>query len=447
MNRGIPYIKIYWLAIVALAYIQFYTWLVSPFARQVQPGGDVGKALWSMLEKFNEAVSGSSIPDLSANELGLLAYVMVAVAVFAVAFLAKPKFAAALSGFGTLLSAGLILDLGTAALPGAYRYLMATILLFGIFVWKALWYKPDTVLAEGAANSLGAKTKILMSYIAAASFILLFVFVGGVSIQKAHRSISMTDREKLTEFTKQLKAGFFVVAALSPPSASSNLPFLNRKDREAIKSWAKSSPKIGDRTFPLGVSMGAMLGTAIVLSDDGKDKVTQYMAQNKASFPLSLGDYFSRDDGICENYGGPPVCRELAEKYYLEAASYGSADAMYDLSLFYKKLPVPNLIESRNWTIKAAESAHPVAQLELSRLYEAGAIAPSGDNKVAALMLSMLAASRNAEGAAQRVEQLLAKVTPEQRAEAEQLVSEWKIGESISSFLLRSAAIRAIRAL
>lgn len=210
-----------------------------------------------------------------------------------------------------------------------------------------------------------------------------------------------------------------------------------------IKSLANFSPKKGERH----AYMKAIHGGAYALTDEGKAAIAQYTAKNKPGFPLFLGDYFSRDDGICENYGGPPVCRELAEKYYLQASSHGSADAMYDLSLFYKKLPVPNLIESRNWTIKAAESAHPVAQLELSRLYEAGAIAPSGDNKVAALMLSMLAASRNAEGAAQRVEQLLAKVTPEQRAEAEQLVSEWKIGESISSFLLRSAAIRAIRAL
>ncbi|MFQ5915995.1 MAG: tetratricopeptide repeat protein [Nitrospinota bacterium] len=113
-----------------------------------------------------------------------------------------------------------------------------------------------------------------------------------------------------------------------------------------------------------------------------------------------------------------------AVKWFRMAAAQGHAEAQFRLGklAYYRETPD----EPRGWLCVAANQRHAGAMLELGSWNEAGFMRQMDHSR--AYMWYSLAASNGHESAAALKDQLAKKMTPDQVAEAERLVKEWKPG-------------------
>ncbi len=148
--------------------------------------------------------------------------------------------------------------------------------------------------------------------------------------------------------------------------------------------------------------------------------------QSDAQAETTLGALYAEGNGVPQSYSD-------AAKWYRLAADQGFAVAQANLAAAYfrgRGVP-PDAAEAVKWFRLAAEQGYTPAQLALGAFYEDGQGAPK--DLAHALMWYSLAATRPSELGPSIVEearkardQLAAKMTAEQVAEAQRLAQQWK---------------------
>jgi TPR repeat protein len=127
-----------------------------------------------------------------------------------------------------------------------------------------------------------------------------------------------------------------------------------------------------------------------------------------------------------KNGEGVPQNDAEAAKWYRKAADRGHADAQFKVALMYsmgKGVP-QNDAEAANWCQKAADQGQADAQHTLGLMYATGR-GVLQDDVQAHLWLNLAGASGD-DRAAQLRDDVAAKMTPAQIAEAQKLAREWK---------------------
>ena len=148
--------------------------------------------------------------------------------------------------------------------------------------------------------------------------------------------------------------------------------------------------------------------------------------QGYAKAQYNLGVLYNKGIGVPQDY-------TEAMKWYRKSAEQGLADAQYNLGVMYHKGEgVPqDYTETSKWYWKAAEQGHADAQYSLGAMYGRGQGVQQ--DRVQAYMWLSLAASRFSEPEIQKRQMAIlnigliaSEMTPEQIAEAQRLVREWK---------------------
>jgi TPR repeat protein len=141
--------------------------------------------------------------------------------------------------------------------------------------------------------------------------------------------------------------------------------------------------------------------------------------QGLARAQRSLGNCYQTGQGV-------PRSNALGVSWYRKAAEQGLADAQWNLGLCYAfggGLPRDDVL-AVSWFRKAAEQGLAIAQWNLGICYFDGKGVPKDD--VAALMWYDLSAAQSFNTAVKDRDELSAKMTPEQIAEAQRMSREWK---------------------
>jgi uncharacterized protein len=146
--------------------------------------------------------------------------------------------------------------------------------------------------------------------------------------------------------------------------------------------------------------------------------------QGDASAEFQLGAMYTFGEGV-------PRDTEQAVIWYRKAAEQGNADAQAKLGLGYAYgIGTPkDAAQALVWYGKAAEQGNSFAQFNLGVMYEDGAGVPQ--NYITAHTWFTLAASRGGNTELQRQaaksrDEVAAKMTPDQIAEAQRMAREWK---------------------
>jgi len=115
----------------------------------------------------------------------------------------------------------------------------------------------------------------------------------------------------------------------------------------------------------------------------------------------------------------------LAAKYYAEAAKAGNAEAQYRLgTLFARGLGVQqDLVDASYWYQKAALSGNTGARAELAQLYLSGRGVQ--EDRVKALALYKLVEKDAPLSAQVRIDEILERLTPQQKKTAEELANKY----------------------
>jgi TPR repeat protein len=112
--------------------------------------------------------------------------------------------------------------------------------------------------------------------------------------------------------------------------------------------------------------------------------------------------------------------------WYRKAAEQGNAIAQYNLGDMYRVgegVP-PDSTAAAGWYRKAAEQGYALAQNNLGVMYDNGE--GVGQDDVSAYMWFNLAAANGFKEAVRNRNMVARHMTPEQVAEAQKLVREWK---------------------
>jgi len=141
--------------------------------------------------------------------------------------------------------------------------------------------------------------------------------------------------------------------------------------------------------------------------------------QGHAGAQNHLGELYAEGKGVPQDY-------QEAMKWYRLAADQGDAAAQYFLGVRYDEGTgmAQDFQEAVRWFREAADQGNAAAQNNLGQMYYQG----SGvqQDYVQAYMWVSLAAVQGYELAAQGLEILEKKMTPDQLAEAQRLAREWK---------------------
>jgi uncharacterized protein len=137
--------------------------------------------------------------------------------------------------------------------------------------------------------------------------------------------------------------------------------------------------------------------------------------------------------GWMYHYGeGVPQDDAAAASWYRKAANQGDADAQSTLGFLYeygKGVPQDDAAAA-SWYRKAANQGSARAQIDLGYMYDHGQGVPQ--DYVAAHMWFSLAAAGGLKQALTSRDEVAAKMTPEQIAEAEKRFAKWQRGGQIS---------------
>ena len=141
--------------------------------------------------------------------------------------------------------------------------------------------------------------------------------------------------------------------------------------------------------------------------------------QGIARAQLDLGLMYSGGRGVPQDY-------DAASRWYGKAADQGYAEAEFQLGLSYLsgKGVERSDSEAAKWFRKAADQANEGAQIALGTLYAGGHGVPR-DYVLAHMWYNLVAVQGNGLAATMR-DELAAKMTPKQSAEAQRLAREWK---------------------
>jgi hypothetical protein len=137
-----------------------------------------------------------------------------------------------------------------------------------------------------------------------------------------------------------------------------------------------------------------------------------------------LGDMYWRGEGVPQDYAE-------AVAWFRKAAQQGDDTAQFALGNIYEHKPgdqhgrpPQDYAEAAKWYGKAAQQGNVFGQLSLAWMYEEGRGVPQ--DYVLAHMWLNLATAHGATDAAKFRDELAAKMTPEQVADAQRLAREWK---------------------
>jgi len=151
---------------------------------------------------------------------------------------------------------------------------------------------------------------------------------------------------------------------------------------------------------------------------------TPLAEQGGAAAQSNLGGLYYKGEGLPQDYAA-------AASWYRKAADQGLAGAQSFLGqLYYKGEGLPqDYAASASWYRKAADRGNVIAQFNLGSLYERGLGVPQ--NYVQAHKWYNLAAAGTADIGYRQLtvtnrDDLAAKMTPAQIAEAQRLASEWR---------------------
>jgi len=152
-----------------------------------------------------------------------------------------------------------------------------------------------------------------------------------------------------------------------------------------------------------------------------------------AEAQFNLGQIFMHGEG----YTGVTYLRDVpkdndrAHDLYQKAAIQGHSDAQFNFGMLYKLgLGVnANAETAFLWLQKAAAQGNSNAQYHIGMMYDEGAGTKPNLSRSSAWLA--LAASQGNEKAKRHYIELDAKLTPEQRAEGQQLAAGWKKGSVI----------------
>jgi uncharacterized protein len=147
--------------------------------------------------------------------------------------------------------------------------------------------------------------------------------------------------------------------------------------------------------------------------------------QGLARAQWSLGNCYQTGQGV-------PRSNALGVSWYRKAAEQGLADAQLSLGDCYGGRGIPrDDVLAVSWFRKAAEQGLAHAQWSLGNCYFYGKGVPKDD--VAALMWYDLSAAQSFNTAVKDRDELTAKMTPEQIAEAQRMSREWKSTKASAS--------------
>jgi TPR repeat protein len=137
-----------------------------------------------------------------------------------------------------------------------------------------------------------------------------------------------------------------------------------------------------------------------------------------------LGDMYWTGGGVPQDYAE-------AVAWFRKAAQQGDDSAQFALGNIYEHKPgdqhgrpPQDYAEAAKWYGKAAQQGNVFGQLSLASMYEEGRGVPQ--DYVLAHMWWNLATAHGATDAAKFRDELAAKMTPEQVADAQRLAREWK---------------------
>jgi TPR repeat protein len=208
-----------------------------------------------------------------------------------------------------------------------------------------------------------------------------------------------------------------------------------QKDDKKAAEWYEKSAQQGYANAQHSFGFALWLGIGITknstlaaqwwkLSADQGDKHAQ----------LGLGLLFYKGEGV-------PKDLSIAAEWFQKAANQGLASAQTILATLYLNgNGVPkNEYKAADWYLKAATQGNALAQAGLGTMYLNGI----GVNKdyVIAYAWSNLAAAQGDETGQLNRNTLELQITSEQRTEAQQLSSNWKVGEKLSNPTLDNTTV------
>ena len=141
-----------------------------------------------------------------------------------------------------------------------------------------------------------------------------------------------------------------------------------------------------------------------------------------ATVVVMLGPY--EDAKAAYNKGDYAAVRRLLSSFILALA--GNSDAQHNLGVMYDNGQgvTQDYAAAMSWYRKAAEQGDAYAQTNLGVMYYSGRGVPQ--DYVQAHMWWSLAAAKGDADAINNLDQIAAKMTPAQIAEAQKLAREWK---------------------
>lgn len=171
-----------------------------------------------------------------------------------------------------------------------------------------------------------------------------------------------------------------------------------------------------------GDSGSIELGVAAFDSGDYATALQEFRSlarDGHAEAQYRLGEMYFHGLGVGKDYA-------KARFWYLKAAQQGGAEAQYNVGVLYARgLGMPkDYPKAVSWYRLAAEQGHAKAQHDLGLLYAEGQ--GLQQNAVLAYLWYSLSAKQGDKKAAESLGQLAKQLTPEQVAEAQKLLSEWK---------------------
>ena len=145
--------------------------------------------------------------------------------------------------------------------------------------------------------------------------------------------------------------------------------------------------------------------------------------QNDATAQYFLGQMYRKGEGVDKNAGE-------ALRWYRKAAEQGNAPAQYNLGWMYDagEGVAQDVSEAVKWYRKAAENGDKYAPFNLGVMYYTGSVVPK-DPVNTHFWFDIAILNGNEKGAKWR-NKIAPKMSPEQIAEAKQLVDDWQ-GNSV----------------
>lgn len=179
-----------------------------------------------------------------------------------------------------------------------------------------------------------------------------------------------------------------------------------------------------------GDSGSTELGIAAFDSGDYVTALKEFRSlarDGNAEAQYKLGEMYFAGLGVAKDYA-------KARFWYLKAAQQGVIEAQFNLGdLYGKGLGTPkDHVKASNWYRLAADQGHPRAQFNLGSGYANGQGVKQ--DVVLAYMWYALSARQGDVKAAESRALLSKELTPAQIADAQKLVSEWKVkGEKVAA--------------